>query len=150
MAKRTRKSAALPVEQRTAKFSYFLDLPGAVFIGDAIEDDEAIEYATRLQQIRSEYENDDCQEMLWHDLSQMGFNSRKFASSSPTRPRSPAAATTRPRCGESNRRLLPPSPLSKSSFPRRSLLDVLRVSLAGGVTSLVVSHPLLFRLLLLG
>src|ERR1700684_1524804 len=62
----------------TAKFSYFLDLPGAVFIGDAIEDDEAVEYATRLQQIRSEYENDDCQEMLWHDLSQMGFNSKEI------------------------------------------------------------------------
>jgi hypothetical protein len=78
MAKRTRKSAALPVEQRTAKFSYFLDLPGAVFIGDAIEDDEAVEYATRLQQIRSEYENDGYEEMLWHDCQQMGFDSTEI------------------------------------------------------------------------
>jgi hypothetical protein len=31
-------------------------------------------YAAGLQQIRSEYENNGCQEMLWHDLSQMGFD----------------------------------------------------------------------------
>ena len=80
MASRTRKSPALPVKQNaTAVISYIRELPGAVFFGDAIEDDEAIEYATRLQQIRSEYENDDCQEMLWHDLSQMGFDPREGA-----------------------------------------------------------------------
>jgi hypothetical protein len=71
----TRKSTALPVKQNTtAVISYVRELPGAVFFGDAINDDESIDYAARLQQIRREYEHDDCQEMLWHDLSQMGFD----------------------------------------------------------------------------
>jgi hypothetical protein len=74
MAKRTRKSTALPVAQdATAVISYVRELPGAVFFGDAINDDETIEFAARLQRIRREYENDDCQAMLWHDLTQMGF-----------------------------------------------------------------------------
>jgi hypothetical protein len=79
MASRTRKFTALPVKQdTTVVISYIRELPGAVFFGDAINDDESIEYAARLQQIRSEYENDDCQAMLWHDLSQMGFDSREI------------------------------------------------------------------------
>jgi hypothetical protein len=79
MASRTRKSPALPVKQNaTAVISYIHALPGAGFFGDAIEDDEAIEYATRLQQIRSDYENDDCPDMLWHDLSQMGFDATEI------------------------------------------------------------------------
>ena len=56
--------------------SYVRELPGAVFFGDAM--DEFIEYAARLQRIRTSYEGDDCQEMLWHDLSQMGFDSREI------------------------------------------------------------------------
>jgi hypothetical protein len=76
MASRTRKSPTLPVN--TAAISYIRELPGAVFFGDAIEDDEAIEYAARLRQIRREYENDGYQEMLWHDLSQMGFDSTEI------------------------------------------------------------------------
>jgi hypothetical protein len=80
----------------TAVVSYVRELPGAVFFGvphhrihvtdrtgatrevDATSiasiDRESLLYAVRLQQIRREYENDDCQEMLWHDLSQMGFD----------------------------------------------------------------------------
>jgi len=54
------------------------ELPGAVFFGDAINDDESIEHAARLQRIRASYEHDDCQEMLWHDLSQMGFDSKEI------------------------------------------------------------------------
>ena len=50
--------------------------PGAVFFGNITDDD--IDYAVRLQRIRSEYENDDCQEMLWHDLMQMGFDSKEI------------------------------------------------------------------------
>jgi hypothetical protein len=76
MASRTRKSTAKPL--KTAVVSYVRELPGAVFFGDAINDDESVEYAARLQRIRREYENDDCQEMLWHDLSQMGFDSREI------------------------------------------------------------------------
>jgi hypothetical protein len=80
MANRTaRKSSTLPVKRdATAVISYIQDLPGAVFFGDAINDDESIEYADRLQRIRREYENDDCQEMLWHDMSQMGFSSKEI------------------------------------------------------------------------
>lgn len=73
MANRTRKSSTLP---STAVISYVRELPGAVFFGPI--DPESLEYAARLQQIRSEYENDDCQEMLWHDLSQMGFGSKEI------------------------------------------------------------------------
>ncbi len=79
MASRTdRKSAALHVKQNTTACSV-RELPGAVFFGDAISDDEIIQYATRLQGIRRDYENDDCQAMLWHDLSQMGFTSREIS-----------------------------------------------------------------------
>ena len=79
MANRTRKPPALPVKRdATAVISYIRELPGAVFFGDAIEDDEAIEYATRLQQIRCDNENDDCPDMLWHDLSQMGFDATEI------------------------------------------------------------------------
>jgi hypothetical protein len=79
MASRTRKSPALPVKQNaTAVISYIRELPGAVFFGDAIEDDWYVEHATRLQRIRREYETDDCQELLWHDLSQMGFDSMEI------------------------------------------------------------------------
>jgi hypothetical protein len=71
MASRTaRKSTTLPV----AKIGLVRELPGAVFFGSAVDDAESIAYAARLQQIRSEYEIDDCEEMLWHDLLQMGFD----------------------------------------------------------------------------
>jgi hypothetical protein len=46
----------------TAAISYVRELPGAVFFGDI--DAESLEYAARLQQIRTAYEFDDCQEML--------------------------------------------------------------------------------------
>jgi hypothetical protein len=80
MASRTdRRPTTLPVKRNaTAVVSYIREMPGAVFFGDAINDDEAIEYAARLQRIRSEYENDDCQEILWRDLSQMGFDSKEI------------------------------------------------------------------------
>ena len=95
MARHTRKSTALSVK-RDAAAVYVRELPGAVFFGvprryihvtdetgatDEVDatpitsiDRESLLYAARLQCIRSEYENDDCQEMLWHDLSQMGFD----------------------------------------------------------------------------
>jgi hypothetical protein len=80
MASRTRKSTALPVKQNaTAVVSYIRELPGAVFFGDAINDDETVEYAVRLQRIRREYEDDDCQAALWHDLLEMGFDSREIS-----------------------------------------------------------------------
>jgi len=77
MASRTRKSTALPVKQVTAVVSYIRELPGAVFFGDLADED--IEYATRLQRIRREYEDDDCQATLWHELLQMGFSSREIS-----------------------------------------------------------------------
>ena len=98
MAKCSRKSTARPVMQDAV---YVSDLPGAAFFGvprsyrhvtdrfgatyevettsiTAI-DPEALAYAARLQEIRREYENDDCQAALWHDLSQMGFSSREIS-----------------------------------------------------------------------
>jgi hypothetical protein len=92
MASRTRKSPALPLQQDvTAAVSYIRGLPGAVFFDDAMY--ESIEYAAHLERIRREYEKDDCQEMLWHDLSGWASIQRKSASLSPTLPRSPIAAT---------------------------------------------------------
>ena len=70
MANSTRKLVA------TAAISFVRELPGAVFFGDAMDAD-AFDYAARLQRIRASYENDDCQEMLWHDLSQLGFGPRR-------------------------------------------------------------------------
>jgi hypothetical protein len=79
MASRTRKSTALPVKQSTtAVVSYILELPGAVFFGDAVNDDGYIEYAARLQRIRREYENDGYEEMLWLDCQEMGFESNEI------------------------------------------------------------------------
>jgi|SRR5258708_2149047 hypothetical protein len=71
MASRTAHKSAIE-KNSTAVVSYVRELPGAVFYGDIADED--IDYAERLQRIRSEYENDDCQMMLWHDLSQMGFD----------------------------------------------------------------------------
>lgn len=79
-SRQTRKSTSRTAETRVDR------LPGAVFFGSVYRSErwqltvtrqhsENIEYAERLQQIRKDYENDDCQEMLWHDLSQMGFES---------------------------------------------------------------------------
>jgi hypothetical protein len=71
MTSRITRKPTLPVKKAAAKISYVRELPGAVFFGDVQSDD--IEYAARLQRIRSEYESDDGEEMLWHELSQMGF-----------------------------------------------------------------------------
>jgi hypothetical protein len=69
-----------PTVPSVVDVTVFRNLPGALFFDHPIEADD-LEYAARLQQIRSEYENDNCQEMLWDDLLQMGFDSseiRKF------------------------------------------------------------------------
>jgi len=102
----TRKPTALPVKKNSTarpvdKGLRVRELPGAVFFGvprrhfhvtdrfgathevDATSitsiDAESLDYAVRLQEIRREYENDDCQAMLWHDLLQMGFSSREIS-----------------------------------------------------------------------
>jgi hypothetical protein len=56
--------------------SYVRELPEAAFFGPI--EPESLEYAARLQQIRGEYESDDAQEMLWADLTQMGFDSSEI------------------------------------------------------------------------
>jgi hypothetical protein len=85
MARRTARKPATPVKQyATAVISYVRELPGAVFFGTTPPrsitsiDPESLAYAIRLQSIRASYEHDDCQEMLWHDLSQMGFDSSEI------------------------------------------------------------------------
>jgi hypothetical protein len=86
MASRTRKSKALPVKNSTVVMSHVRELPGAVFFSATAPlsiteiDREALSYATRLQEIRREYENDDCQATLWHDLLQIGFGSSEISS----------------------------------------------------------------------
>jgi hypothetical protein len=71
MARRITKS------NKTATISVFPELPGAVFYGDIFDED--IDYASRLQAIRDDYESTDCQATLWHELSQMGFGSREIS-----------------------------------------------------------------------
>ena len=106
MTSRTRKSPALSVKKKSSARPIdtgrrVRELPGAVFFGvprryihvtdrtgathevDATSitsiDRESLLYAARLQEIRREYESDDCQAALWHDLSQMGFGSREIS-----------------------------------------------------------------------
>jgi hypothetical protein len=80
----TRKSPVLPKQNATAVISYVRELPGAMFFSPTPApsitgiDPESLAYAIRLQNIRASYEHDDCQEMLWHDLSQMGFDSSEI------------------------------------------------------------------------
>jgi hypothetical protein len=77
MASRTRKSSALPVKQNTiAVITYIPELPGALFFGEVIDED--IRHAMRLQRISARYASHGCPEMLWHDLSQMGFDSTEI------------------------------------------------------------------------
>jgi hypothetical protein len=79
MANRTRKAAALPVERNvTAKISYFLDLPGAVFFGDNIASAD-IDHAAHMQKIRVCFENGGDQDLLWIDCQEMGFESREIS-----------------------------------------------------------------------
>jgi hypothetical protein len=72
MVRRPRKPAA----RRPAVVSYVRELPGAVFFGPIDADDLA--YAVRLQQIRSEYESDGYEDLLWLDCQGMGFDSREI------------------------------------------------------------------------
>jgi hypothetical protein len=67
MTRPTRKSAPI-----TATISTFLELPGAVFYGDVLDED--VDQAARLQAIRADFESDDNQASLWHELGQMGFD----------------------------------------------------------------------------
>jgi hypothetical protein len=85
MARRTARKPATPVKQNaTAAVNFVRELPGAVFFSTTplrsitSIDPESLAYAARLQRIRADYEHDDCQEMLWHDLSQMGFDSTEI------------------------------------------------------------------------
>jgi hypothetical protein len=78
----TRKSArpAAAVANRIDR------LPGAVFFGTLYRAErrqfsftnqhfENVEIAERLQCIRGDFESDICEEMLWDDCQQMGFDS---------------------------------------------------------------------------
>jgi hypothetical protein len=65
MARRTTKP------MKTASISVFPELPGAVFLGVVSNAD--VETARRMQAIRQDYEQTDCQATLWLELTQMGF-----------------------------------------------------------------------------
>ena len=51
--------------------SKFLDLPGAVFYGNVLDED--VEIARHWQEIREEYEQTGCITTLWHTLDGMGW-----------------------------------------------------------------------------
>jgi hypothetical protein len=77
MAKRTRKSPALSAKQNTtAVISYIRELPGAVFLGDIAAAD--VDQALGMQKIRTCFENDGDEELLWLDCQEMGFESREI------------------------------------------------------------------------
>jgi hypothetical protein len=92
-----RKSTARPIDTGLR----VRELPGAVFFGvprrhfhvtdrfgatrelDATSvtdiDPESLQYAIRLNRICADYERDDCQEALWADLQEMGFESNEIS-----------------------------------------------------------------------
>jgi len=76
MSRRTRKSAFRPT--RTATISVFPELPGVVFYGEDILDDD-IETAKYLQTIRAEYEQDGHAPTLIQELTQFGFPDSQIA-----------------------------------------------------------------------
>jgi hypothetical protein len=86
MTKRTRKSAALRVKQEsaTAVINHVGELPGAAFFSatEALSvteiDEGALYYAARLQEIRRDYEKDNDEVWLRHDLERMGFDSMEI------------------------------------------------------------------------
>jgi hypothetical protein len=55
-----------------ADITYIRAFPGAEFYGDPAAED--LYYAADLQRIRSEFEADGFEEMLWYDAQKMGFS----------------------------------------------------------------------------
>jgi hypothetical protein len=64
-------------------------LPGALFLGAVFREErsqhsianrhfENVEFATRLQEIRADYEEDGFEETLWADCQEMGFEPREI------------------------------------------------------------------------
>jgi hypothetical protein len=83
MANRTRKPARRPAAAVAHRFG---ELPGAIFFGTLFrserrqfsitrQHEENVDYARDLQCIRGDFEMDGCEEMLWDDCQQMGFDS---------------------------------------------------------------------------
>jgi hypothetical protein len=58
---------------KTAKISTVLELPGAIFYGDAIHGPVALDTATRRQAIRADYEATDCITKIRLELEREGF-----------------------------------------------------------------------------
>ena len=75
MAKRIARKSTVPA---VAVVTVFSRLPGAVFFDDPVAAAD-LDFAASLQRIRSAYENDDCQEMLWHECQQLGFDSSEIS-----------------------------------------------------------------------
>lgn len=71
MSRRSRKIT--PKSSKVATISTILELPDAIFYGDAINDPDALSSAVRLQTIRTEYEAFGDITALWHDLSELDF-----------------------------------------------------------------------------
>jgi hypothetical protein len=62
-----------PKSSKTTTISTVLELPGAIFHGDAINDPDALNSAVQKQRIRADFEATNDINALWDDLTQLDF-----------------------------------------------------------------------------
>jgi hypothetical protein len=77
----TRKTAP-KAKSLTVKISTILELPGALFYGDAIDDPDMLDSAVRFQAIRTDFEDTGCMTTLQLALQREGFGRDEIASCS--------------------------------------------------------------------
>jgi hypothetical protein len=68
-----------PNSPKTATISTILELPGAIFYGDAINDPDMLSSAVRFQVIRANFEATGDINALWHDLSELDYGAADIA-----------------------------------------------------------------------
>jgi hypothetical protein len=69
----------LAAPSKTVTISTVLELPGAIFYGNAINDPDALDSAVRRQAIRADFEATDCLTTLRHKLLREGFGCDEIA-----------------------------------------------------------------------
>ena len=69
----------LAAPSKTVTISTVLELPGAIFYGNAINDPDALDSAVRRQAIRADFEATDCLTTLRHELLREGFGCDEIA-----------------------------------------------------------------------
>jgi hypothetical protein len=67
-----------PNSPKTVTISTILELPGAIFYGDAINDPDMLNSAVRFQAIRANFEATGDINALWHDLSELEYGAAEI------------------------------------------------------------------------